>query len=379
MQKIAIDNQRALDKLSLEALTVVQCVANRHDAVSKVRALVSRGVNLDAAASIAEEHGVVPAFSRVLQQLPPCDVPVALRAKLLTATRANALRNHLLIGTTNELLEKLHRAGIEALIYKGPAVAAAVYSDLSLRFIGDIDLLVRRVDVEAAAEVIVEAGFEPIASIPTGADAARFLDRDCELGFKRGADGQLVELHWRFRPAYFELPLDIEQFWTRKAAVELGGCETFTLAPVDHLLVLCVHGAKHRWDRLRWICDIGEILRRDDFVDWDEVMRAARTAGCERVVTLAAYVAHTLLSAPLPVPVVRHVSPIIGRLSDYVMEELFHPNRGFRGVAKRALFNIGLRERPGTALRYIAGRVQWSAGERRLIASRRSQEGNGRK
>src|SRR3712207_8653927 len=38
------------------------------------------------------------------------------------------------------------------------------------------------------------------------------------------------------------------------------------------LLILCVHGTKHIWGRLSWICDVAELLRTQPDMDWEYVL-----------------------------------------------------------------------------------------------------------
>jgi hypothetical protein len=73
-----------------------------------------------------------------------------------------------------------------------------------------------------------------------------------------------------------------------------------SLAPEDLLLLLCVHGGKHCWCQLNWICDVAELLRAHPELDWDQVLEQARTRGGMRMLLLGLRLARDLLEAPVP-------------------------------------------------------------------------------
>ena len=131
----------------------------------------------------------------------------------------------------------------------------------------------------------------------------------------RSATGTHVELHWTVAPRFASVPLDYERLWQRLRRVRLeeqtsaGRCQQedvsrqtaaagrdagiSTLAPEDLLFVLSVHGAKHLWNQLKWICDIGELIARSPDLDWDEVLGDARARRARRLVLLGLWLTHT--------------------------------------------------------------------------------------
>jgi hypothetical protein len=66
------------------------------------------------------------------------------------------------------------------------------------------------------------------------------------------------------------------------------------------LLILCIHGAKHSWERLGWLCDIAELIDGDHHLDWDRIMAQARDTDNERILLLGLCLARDLLGATLP-------------------------------------------------------------------------------
>jgi hypothetical protein len=65
-------------------------------------------------------------------------------------------------------------------------------------------------------------------------------------------------------------------------------------------VLLAVHGAKHFWSCLGWICDIAELCQAAPGFDWELSERTATQMKCRRMWLLALFLAHHLLDCPLP-------------------------------------------------------------------------------
>ena len=81
------------------------------------------------------------------------------------------------------------------------------------------------------------------------------------------------------------------------------------LSPEDTLLYLVIHRARTSL-RLRLLCDIAELLRRHgETLDWDYVLRQARSARARTALYWSLGAAHRLLDAPAPAAVLRGIGP----------------------------------------------------------------------
>jgi len=127
----------------------------------------------------------------------------------------------------------------------------------------------------------------------------------------------------------FPLWLDLESFWKRLSGFPLREeCSCFPAE--DLLLILCVHGAKHRWEQLNWVCDLAELIRVHQNLDWEGLLTRSRTLGCERILLLGLFLAHHLLGALLPAEVLRRAKSdaAVETLATHVCERLFHDGNG---------------------------------------------------
>lgn len=345
-----------------EAELILSCARTRMDARSAARCVALARGPLDWGRLIgtAAPHGVVPLLHMHLGALCADAVPTEALGRMRTHCRRAQARGLAQAGDLLEIVRRFAEAGVPVLPYKGPTLAAALYGNLALRESGDLDVLVRWPDVARAQALLADLAYRPdplLAGAPATILAAlseHRLERD---------DGEMVELHWAITPKFFSCPLDLEGFFSRSRPVALGGTPVRTLATEDLLLVLCVHGTWHRWERLAWICDIAEILRGEESIDLERVLARARDIGAGRMLLLGLFLAADLVQAPLTERPRRAAlaDPAVARLAERVRRRLFHQVPGGpSGGWGDHLFHLGARERLMDRLRYC-GRAAFTA------------------
>ena len=126
---------------------------------------------------------------------------------------------------------------------------------------------------------------------------------ECELLLEHAGTGLFLELHWRTGPRFAHASFPAEPLIAAARPCELLGREIACLSDDDHFLVLCVHGATHRWDRLELVCTIAEFIVAGLVADWPALLRRAAALECRRRVLVAAALARGLAGAALPPPV----------------------------------------------------------------------------
>jgi hypothetical protein len=89
------------------------------------------------------------------------------------------------------------------------------------------------------------------------------------------------------------MPFEISHLWNRLEKLKLGGTNVSALPFKDLFVYLCLHGSRHEWERLAWICDLNELIqsveRSGVKLDWNEIHQHAKDHGCERVVELGLF------------------------------------------------------------------------------------------
>lgn len=294
----------------------------------------------------ALRHGMVPLLYRNLNATCPEEVPADTLEDLRTHCTVHAAENRLLTEELLRLLRLLDARGITAVPYKGPALAALAYGDISLRRFGDLDLLVRPQDALAARELLLSAGYRDSL---TDSQAAAALRSRVTYNYKlvREEDQLLVELHWAITSQDHAFPLDLERVWKRLEPITVAGETLLHFQREDLLLILCQHGSKHKWKRLDWICDVAELLRAHPEMEWGSVQERARRLGCRRMLFLGLCLAEDLLGAVLPENVSNQLRTdrVVPSLATCIRDGLFAEGDLLPLTAERRLFRHRVRER----------------------------------
>jgi hypothetical protein len=265
---------------------------------------------------------------------------------------------------TAELLGLLHlfeTHQIPVIPFKGPVLAASIYGNLALRQFLDLDLIVHKQHVAKARELLISHGYRPQFELNENQEAAFVRSYSAE-NFERDDGEAVVDLHWTMTSRDFGFPLEPERLWERPEAISLGGKEVHTLSPENLLLILCVHGGKHGWERLGWICDIAELIRSRNAMDWRAVMDQARALKSERMLFLGLYLACDLLEATLPqeIRASADADPAVRSLTTQVRERLF--SQAAPGIFEKWRFQVRIRDRLRDGCRYCLGLVMTPTG-----------------
>lgn len=335
------------------------------DRNARMRAILDKGVDWHRVSHMASVQAVMPLVYRYLTSELGDALPDNATSGLRAAFYGNSVRNLHLARELVRLTELLEKGGVEPLALKGPALAMAAYGAVTMRQFNDLDLLVRKSEVGRAAEILRGAGYAARAGYSL-AD----LDRSGAYEITMARAGALTEidLHWRLIPAYFPLALDGEDLWRRAVGIEIEGASVRTLAPADHLLYLCAHGAKHGWQALGGICDLAELIRSSartsaaglsQSTDWDELSARAERAGAHRALYLGVLLAHELLDSAVPAGILEAAcrEPAVVRAARSFIAYVSDPGDDGPGFYQRWMVPLGMIAGPGARLRYLAARA----------------------
>jgi len=131
-------------------------------------------------------------------------------------------------------------------------------------------------------------------------------------------DRFVVELQWAVVGRNDAPRPEIEPLLDRATAVKVAGKSMPTLAPEDLLLVLCVHGSVHLWERLAWACDVAQVLAAAPDLDLDLSASRAALVNARRVLLLGVEIARRVTGLELPERLGRAAAtdPAVGALAD---------------------------------------------------------------
>ncbi len=282
-----------------------------------------------AAPSVAREQGLAPLLYHKLGMLTLAEgiSPAArqrleeLRTSLAGDYYASSAQNQLLYAEFGRALKALAAANIPALALKGAILAATLYDDIALRPMNDLDLLVRRADLEAAAQVIVALGYQPV--YPEHLGLAGWVDAELNhhLHLRGGATQSLaLELHWSLVAGTADARSPrLEWFWQEAVPLTLPAHLLYGagagdrdqalvsargLSPTANLIYLAAHlllqhGAYHAiW---LWYYDLYLLIQRcGKAIRWEELPQIAAELRCADALRLALQTVQEWFGASLP-------------------------------------------------------------------------------
>jgi hypothetical protein len=293
---------------------------------------------------LAEDHGVTGHLAASLR-LEEDLVPPEIKQALADRQRAQNVFTLRLTAELFRVLDRFASEGIGALVVKGPVLAMQAYGDPAIRSYGDLDLLVRQRDIRRATELMCAAGFTP--SIPLSAIEAGKIPGQYLFSMP---DSQLiVELHNDRTLRYFPRRLPLEDFFSRQIRVRLDSHEVPALSAEDELVLICIHGAKHFWERLMWIADVAALVFRQTAIDWECLADSAREVGAERMLHTGLRLASDLLKTQLPdkVHAMVQADGVAARLAQQTCQWLPAAGSAPPGLFERAAFRLRM---PGSLI-----------------------------
>lgn len=138
------------------------------------------------------------------------------------------------------------RNDIRVIPLKGPLLSLKLYNDVTFRTSKDLDFLVNKKDYGLIEEQLCSFGY----SGPTKVDFSvqnevKFLKDDIQ-----------VEIHvYLFSPKHIEASYTMD--FLKRFEVDN---KRLSMTNAGEFLYLCLHGAKHRWSRKKWLEDIKTYL-----------------------------------------------------------------------------------------------------------------------
>jgi hypothetical protein len=326
----------------------------------RIRSLAETRIDWNYFFLLARRHAVVPLVYRQLKHhVPPENLQQFKKHSL-----ENAARNVVLTAELCRLIKLFAEAGIEAIPYKGPILSLFAYDDLALRRFVDLDVIVKKHDVARARDLLLADNYA-LAKPLTVEQQELLLRTQHNLQFTKDNRRLIVELHWEVAPHLFATTVQGDTLWQHLFAFDLNGTTVKTLSADDLLFSLCVHGSRHLWERLGWICDVAELISRRD-LNWTALLDRAAKADSERMFLLGLHLAGTLLDARLP-PEVKlrcDADKRVEQLAVNIVEHLFNGPEHVPATSREIFkYNLGVRKSLSARARYLVHMLRPTDGD----------------
>lgn len=254
----------------------------------------------------AERERVAPLlYHQLLSSGWPESTPPHL-ARRLKSAYYNASGLNLML--YEELARVLNSLGARVVLLKGAALASTLYSNIALRPMSDLDLLLPRGQMDVAIETLRSLGYSEFTPemAPGLAEAVHY-----HAALHGGPHGKVgVELHWGLiaGEADWRSP-SIDWFWSETEpwtfeSPTAGRLEALQLKPTAHLLYLAAHlllqhGSAHA--QLVWYHDVHLMIRDwGSRLDWDVLRSRAREFRWTAALAGALEASREYFGTPLP-------------------------------------------------------------------------------
>jgi len=311
--------------------------------------------------SAASRHGILPLLHKRLphtfEHTTGDKNRTAFFDNLRQKYRQIAKRNMFMSAELLRITALLQSHRIEMLAFKGPLLSQKLYGDITLRQFGDLDLLIHKKDLQRVLMLLTDAGYLSDIRIPQER-ADELYDLLTVIGFIHPDTGLRIEIHWELLSKNYAIDWHRQNLWEAAERIIINHTPVPALAFEHQLLYLCIHGSKHLFERLEWICDIDRYIRATPSIDWQYLYSMAKEQGTLRMFLLGLFLAQTLFDLPLPDFMEKkiHQDKVLPVLVEKIIT--LHFSTPLPAPVDRSYFFLLLqmRERPLDKLRFI-----WSA------------------
>jgi hypothetical protein len=279
--------------LSLEDCLILACARTDPD-VHRIQELAECGPDWQAVLRKTERWGLAPlAYTSLRHASRSGGVPKPVTERLRHLYHRDTIHGVEQREALRETLRRFSDTGVPVIVLKGAALAALVYPAPTLRPMRDIDLLVRRRDIETVNELLgrMRASLTP----------ERF---------------SLLDIRHHISPAVVDR-IPIEEFWSRARPAQIESVATLVFSHEDLLLHLALHLAHVEGfvGRVRTLCDIRETCKRyQDAIDWHRLVAQAEAYEVGKELYHSLRLARDLLGAGVPAEVLEALRATFGRL-----------------------------------------------------------------
>ncbi len=266
---------------------------------------------------------VAPMLYHRLRNLPAVRlVPPPAMDRLKKSYQWHAGRNLNLYGKLQEVRDAFAREKIPLILLKGAVLADLVYGNVALRPMRDLDILVKKNDLDAADELLQRMGYTPSEAYRPEQWFRNFhhnipyLSRDRSL---------ILELHHNIVLPAAPVTIAAEDLWQDARTVEVMNDTALVLSPEKLIVHLCVHLAyDDRFYRsLRSLTDIAATIAfYKENIDWTKFTSDVRAYNADRSVYYALWLACALVDAELPLAVLESLARSKGNslLNDRILK-----------------------------------------------------------
>lgn len=285
-------------KLKSEEELILCCARTSLDTEIEIKIgeLIDNNVDWDMLITKASYHHLIPLLYLNLKNFEE-KVPEDVLDYMQNYFHINARKNLKLMGQLLKIIKVFKMNNISAIPYKGPLLAINIYRNLALRVFDDLDVFFEKDSLPIVKKILIQEGYQSSLKL-VGFNELQYMKHQRELKFFNKENINL-EAHWKVSSSFslkneHHFPLDEYKL------IEINQYDLKVFSNEDLLLILSLHAAGHLWSRLSWICDISEMIRNSNELNWRNIVQKAKIMGVSRVLNLNLAIVNDLFPIQLP-------------------------------------------------------------------------------
>jgi len=248
--------------------------------------------------SLAIVNGIVPVIYPVIKNHLTQNCNEAFSQYIKDIKKRNFFMSAKLLQVTYLLQGK----GIIVMPIKGPLLAQHIYHDIALRPSSDLDILVQQDDLLTVAHELISLGYKSEKDISVFSHTY-ILTKFSDISFVHQDTGLIIELHWKLLKSASAELAQISNIFENSIDIDFQNTSLSSLPIEEEFLYLCVHAAKHRFERIEWMNDLDrhyELYHKQ--YDWDRLLNMAENEDYTIPYLLGLHILHKLYERDIPHP-----------------------------------------------------------------------------
>lgn len=302
MNNIQSSSMRLEDEL---LLTCLQEYLHQNRCM-EINKYISGKVNWNCIINKSLQHGISPLLYQSLSSHSIDIVPEAVNSELKKAYLISMVKNTQVFHQLTGLIQFLIKSGIKTVLLKGASLVYTTYSDIALRPMSDIDILIKEPDIVKLEAVLYKLNFSsPSGQYPSLIYKKLFAKFHHHLPLYVSPDGILsIEFHRHILPKIQGVDFNIDLFWQKAVPIQSDEVQSDILSNEHQLFHLCYHfyqNFKSGGIRLSWLFDIALFVQtHSNNINWNELLLFAENIGAIQFLTEPLLITSNLLNINLP-------------------------------------------------------------------------------
>ncbi len=208
--------------------------------------------------------------------------------------KKNRLKNQLLINNVKKIFVELQKNSVPVIALKGLALIYSAYQDIGVRYMDDIDILVKPEHAIAVSGILAQLGFRHenditesltanIASIKNVVKSNPFTSKQLDIDvhydlFDMVHYASFTDLLYIHR---LQKETAVTHYWQQAKSLAIDTYTILQLSPEDMFAHIVIHGSfGNKMRTMRWVVD-AVTLARTQPINWSVVVANARTFNFE--------------------------------------------------------------------------------------------------